>query len=239
MSIWQDSYLANLSAESIGQMAIDVNCIFARECLLIQAGQSLYTLPNYVRTLRRVTWRGRTLDAENWEELTMLTPATVTVGNASVFNEESSIGRPLYYAMHPTNPYDIRVYPTPGESFSNAGEPNVYAPQFNTPSCIIDYYREPDTTNVNPVISIPPYVLRRTQKAYVLWKAFAQEGPGQSLKISSYYQMKYNFLIEQFRAINEGCFAGKRYSIEDGMLEINGFRYPRPMLPANFERIIF
>jgi hypothetical protein len=237
--IWSDAYLVALSAEAIGQISIDVNAIFARECLLIQQGQSVYTLPNYVRTLRRVTWRGRTLDAENWEELTMLTPATVFVGMGSPNNEETSQSKPLYYAMHPTNVYDIRLYPTPNESFSNQGEPNVYAPTFNSPSCIIDYYREPDTTNTNSVISLPPYILRRTQKAYVLWKAFAQEGPGQSMKISGYYMMKYNFLIEQFRAINEGCFMGKRYAIEDGMLAINNFRYPRPMLPANFERIIF
>lgn len=237
--IWTDAYLNGLSADAIGQIAIDVNAIFVRECITIFQGVSVVTLPSYVRTVRRVTWRGRSLDAENWEELQMLTPATVFVSQGSSSNVESSQSRPLYYAMHPTNPYDLRFYPTPNESFQVSGEPNPYAPQFNTPSCIIDFYREPDTTNLNPLISLPSYMLRRTQKAYVLWKAFGQEGPGQALRIAGYYQMKYNFLIDQFRAINEGCFVGKKYSIEDGSLCIDGFRYPKPIMPSNFEAVRF
>ena len=239
MSIWSDQQLAQWSQDAIGQLAIEVNCIWCRECVPVTVGVSVITLPNYVRTLRRVTWRGRTLDAENWEELTMLGPATVFLAANSTGNIETSLSKPLYYAMHPTNPYDIRFYPTPNESFTSSGEPNVYAPQVNTPSCIIDYYREPDTTNTNPIVSIPPYILRRTQKAYVGWKAFSAEGKGQDLKAASYYHMKYLFLLDKFRSINEGCFVGKKYSIEDGMLTIDGFRYPRPMLPSNFERIVY
>jgi hypothetical protein len=234
-TIWSNSFLTQLEQDAIGQIAIDINCIFVRECVQTTAGTSVITLPGYVRTVRRVTWRGRSLDALNWEELTMVTPATVFVSNHNPANVESSIGRPLYYAMHPTNPWDIRLYPTPDESFTVLGEPNPYSPQVNTPSCIIDHYREPDTTNSNPVISIPSYILRRTQKAWCLWKAFSAEGPGQFLKAASFYQMKYNFLIEQFRLINDGCFVGKKYTVDDGLLSIDAFRYPKPILPSNFE----
>ena len=237
--IWTDAQLALWAADAIGQLAIEVNCIYARECIPTTQGVSVVTLPSYVRTVRRITWRGKSLDAENWEELTMLGPATVFLAAGSPANVETSQSRPLYYAMHPTNPYDIRFYPTPDESFTAQGETNVYSPQVNTPSCIVDYYREPDTTNSIPTISVPSYILRRTQKAYVLWKAFSAEGKGQDLKAASYYQMKWNFLVGQFRAINEGCFVGKKYAIDDGMLSIDGFRYPRPMLPSNFERVNF
>jgi len=227
--IWTDEQLVAWEEDAIGQIAVDVNCIFVRECIPIQRGQSVYTLPPYVRTLRRVTWRGKTLDAESWEELTLLTPATV--GGFI----ETSLSRPLYYAMHPTNPWDIRVYPTPGETFTIAGEPNPYSPQFNSPSCIIDFYREPDITNSQPAISLPKYALRRISKAYVCWKAFAAEGLGQNLNASKFYQLKYNFLIEKFRAINEGCFVAKKYSVGDGSLSNDTYRYPRPILPTNFE----
>lgn len=231
--IWTESFLNTLAADAIGQIAIDVNCIFARECMATVAGTSVYTLPAYVRTLRRVIWRGRGLDAVNWEELTLLSP--VTVGGFI----ETSQSRPLYYAMHPSNLYDIRLYPTPVESFTTVGETNVYAPQANTPSCIIEYWREPDTTETVPAISLPPYIARRTKKAYIAWKAFSTEGKGQNLKAASYYQMKYNFLIEQFRMINEGTFVSKKYNIEDGMLGIDNFKYPKPFLNANFERVFF
>jgi hypothetical protein len=140
--------------------------------------------------------------------------------------------------MHPTNPYDIRLYPTPNETFSIIGF-NPYAPQVNQSNCIVDFYRVPDYTNSNPAISLPPYILRRTQKAYVLWKAFAAEGKGQDLKASQYYGAKYDFLVEQFRKINEGAFVGKKYTVDDGMLSIDNFRYPRPLLPSQFERVQF
>lgn len=237
--IWTDAQLEQWSEDAIGQIAVDVNCIFVRECIAVTQGQSVYTLPAYVRTVRRVTWRGRTLDAESWEELTMLTPATVFLSQGSSANVETSQSRPLYYAMHPTNPYDIRLYPTPNESFTVTGESNPYAPQVNTPSCIVDFYREPDATNLIPVISIPPYILRRVQKAYVLEKAFAAEGKGQDLKASVFYGQKYQFLIDKFRSINDGCFVGKKYAIEDGSMSIDGWRYPRPILPSNFESVRF
>jgi hypothetical protein len=233
--IWSNTLLAQLQADAIGQISIDLQCIFARECIVTTAGVSVITLPPYVRTLRRVTWRGRSLDPLNWEELTLVSPATVFVSPGNPNNIETSLGRPLYYAMHPTNIYDIRLYPSPSESFAANGETDVYSPQVNTPSCIIDYYREPDTTNSDPTISLPPYILRRTQKAYALWKAFAAEGKGQNMRASSYYMNRYQFLIEQFRQINAGAFIGKRYAIDDGMLSIDAFRYPRPILPSNFE----
>lgn len=237
--IWTDQFLARLSSDAISEMAKDVNCIWARECIPTVVGTSVYTLPSYVRTVRRVTWRGRSLDAVMWEEMTMLTPATIFVGPGSSANVEASVSRPLYYCMHPTKLWDIRLYPCPNETFAANGEPNVYSPKVNSPSCIIDYYREPDTTNSNPLISIPPYILRRTQKAYALWKAFAAEGPGQNLKAASYYQMKYEFLIDKWRLINDSCFVGKKYSVEDGMLSIDGFKYPKPFLPSNFERVVY
>lgn len=239
--IWSDEQLSQWATDAIGQIAIEINCIFVRECIPTEEGVSVYTLPSYVRTVRRVTWRGKSVTPVNWDEFTLITPATAFLAPGSSANLETSRGLPLYYAMHPTNPWDIRFYPTPNESFTVAGEPNPYAPQVNSPSCIIDFYREPDTSDSgsDSVISIPAYVLRRIQKAYVGWKAFAAEGKGQDLKASEYYKNRYYFLIESFRLINEGCFIGKRYAIDDGQLTVDNFRYPKPVLPTNYENVRF
>jgi hypothetical protein len=237
--LWSDQQLALWSSDALSDIAVNVPCIFARECLAVTTGRSVYTLPTYVRTLRRVTWRGRTLDPASWEELQLLSPATVFLSLGSSANIETSVSRPLFYAMHPTNPYDIRLYPCPNESFITSGEPDPYSPTPNSPSCIIDYWREPDTTGLNPVISLPPYIARRTQKAYVLSVAFAAEGKGQDSQASNYYDQKYQFLLSQFKSINEGCFVSKKYSLGDSMLDPQSFRYPKPMLGPNFERTIF
>jgi hypothetical protein len=232
MPIWTDNYLSQLAQDAIGQIAGDVQCVWAREALTITAGVSIVSLPSYVRTIRRVTWRGKSLDALNWEEMCIITPATV----GGII--ESSQSKPLYYSMHPTKIYDIRLYPTPNESFNPAGI-DPYSPQVNAAACIVDYYREPDVTEATANISLPPYISRYIKKAYVLWKAFGAEGKGQNLRASSYYKMKYDLLIEQFRAINEGCFVGKRYDLGDGFLGTEEWKYPKPILPSNFERVYF
>jgi hypothetical protein len=100
-------------------------------------------------------------------------------------------------------------------------------------------WRNIDSTFTDPTSLLPNYIDRRTRKAYVLWKAFASEGKGQNARASKYYEQLYNFLIEQFIKINQGAYVGKRYAIEDGLLTIDGFRYPRPILPSQFERVIY
>jgi hypothetical protein len=238
--IWSDQQLEQWKQDAIGQIAIDVRCIWQRECLATTRGVSVIRLPNYVRSLARATWRGVSLIPQNWEELTVLTPATVFLHHPpdSAGNIES-IGRPQFYAQHPTDPYDIRLFPCPDESFAIIGEPNPYAPQANSPSFIIDYWREPSLTSSDPIISLPPYIERRIQKAYVLWKAFAAEGKGQDMQASGYYQSRYQFLINNFRSINEGTFVAKKYMLGDPLLDPEWGRPPRPSLPSRYERIIF
>lgn len=235
--IWSEAFIESLAAEAVGQIAIDVNCIWARECVATTQGISVIRLPNYVRTLSRITWRGWSLDPVGWDGLLALTPATVFAATDSPdTNTDNTVqGRPLYYAMHPTNPYDIRLFPTPNESFTIGGESDPYSPTTNSSSCIISYWRKPD--EATPLTSLPSYILRRTQKAFVLWHAFAAEGPGQNLKASVYYKRRYEFLVNRFRLINEGCFIGKRYVVDDGTLSLEGYVWPKPTLPPNFERV--
>lgn len=238
MSIWSDDFLNKLAIDAEQQINQDLRCIYFKFCMATVTGQMVYTLPDYVRSVLRVTWRGRKLDPVSWEELGLLTPATVFVGPGDPGNVNSVVSRPLYYAMHPTNPWDIRLYPTPNETFSDTGD-DPWGPTVNGPACIVSCWRVPDVTFTDPTLLVPPYIDRRTRKAWVLWKAYGAEGKGQSLLAAAYYKAKYDFLIEQFRAINEGCFISKKYAIDDGSLSTNNFRYPRPLMPANFERVIF
>lgn len=236
--IWSNAFLAKLQADAPGQINTDLNCIWTRECIAITQGQSVVTLPAYVRTLMRIVWRGKTLEPVNWVDLTLLSPGTVNMGTVGDPNNiETSLSRPMWYAMHPTNPWDVRFYPSPDESFTLGGEPDVFSPQVNTPSCIIEHWREPDQIQV--LFSIPSYIMRRTAKAYVLWKAFAAEGRGQNLKASAYYEKKYNFLIDQFRNINDSCYVSKRYELGTGLDTVENYKYPKPKMPTNFENYRF
>jgi|SRR6266853_367876 len=238
MSIWSNTFLNKLAIDAEQQINQDLQAIYFKFYLAVTSGLMVYTLPSYVRSVLRVTWRGRKLDPVSWEEMTLLTPATVFVGTGNSGNVNSVVSRPLYYCLHPTNPYDIRLFPTPNETFGVAGG-DPYGPVVNEPFCVVSCWRTSDTSYVDPTLVLPQYIDRRTRKAWILWKAYGAEGKGQSLTAAAYYKNKYEFLINQFRAINEGCFVSKKYAIDDGRLAIDNFRQSRPLLPANFERVIF
>jgi hypothetical protein len=238
--IWTDTQLNQWSIDALGAIATDLNCIWAREAIPVTIGNSVIRLPHYVRTLQRVTWRGKSLDCVSWEEFCEITPGTVFLTANSAANIEIQ-GVPLFYAMHPTDPYEIRLYPSPNESLAISGLSDPYAPTVNAAACVIAYWRVPDTNinNPNPLISLPGYIQRRIQKAYVLWKAFAAEGKGQDLLASNFYEAKYKVLINYFRSINEGSYVSKRYVLGDGISNLESRRYPKPTLGSSFERVIF
>jgi hypothetical protein len=237
--IWSDTYLAQLEQDAGDYILNAIPCLFFKFYLSINKGTSVYTLPPFVKSVLRVTWLGRQLEPLSWDELTIITPATVVVN--SLTRIETSISRPQWYAMHPTNLLDIRLYPTPDESF-DIGAPSTddpYSPYVAEPHCNISCWRYIDTTGQYPNATLPAYIYRRTVKAYVAWKAFAQEGPGQNTMASKYYKRRLDMLIQRFRLINDGTFVSKKYSLGDGDNGLENFRYPKPIYPANFERVIF
>lgn len=234
-TIWSDDFLNQLEEDAHQQINQDVQCVFEKSYFPTTKGLSLYTLPSFVRSVRRITWLGKRLDPVSWDELIALSPATVAV-NQSQFSEESVVSRPLYYAMHPTNPYAIRFFPTPDLSLPASGG-NPYATIANEQFCCLSYWRTTDESSDKT--SLPQYIARRTKKSYILGKAYEAEGKGQNLAASKYYLGKYSRLIKRFIAINTGCFVGKKYTLGDGLLELNAYRYPRPTLNPNFERVIF
>lgn len=239
--IWTPEFLQQLSTDAEQDINKRIpSLIYYRFCLATTQGISVYALPPYVRTVSRVSWLGRKLDPVNWDELIALTPATAVLHANAPDTISTVIGRPLYYAKHPTNPYDIRIFPTPNLNLSaTAQDPYSPLPESATQSqaCIIACWRSIDSSFNDPTALLPTYVDRRMRKAYVLWKAFEAEGKGQNSAAARYYQKIYEVLIEKFVQINNGTYVAKRYAIENGMLTIDNFRYPKPILPSNFEMV--
>jgi hypothetical protein len=236
--IWSDQFLQQLEQDAGDYILNEIACLFQKFYLPVVSGTSVYTLPPQVKSILRVTWLGRQLEPLSWDELTIITPATVVVN--SLTRIETSVGRPQWYALHPTNIHDIRLYPTPDMTFDQTtSSDDPYSPYVNEPHCNISCWRYIDSSGVDPTAQLPSYIFRRTMKAYVLWKAFKQEGKGQNLTASKFYKGKLDYLIAKFRSINAGTFVSKRYSLGDGDNGIENFRYPKPIYPANFERVLF
>lgn len=233
--IFSDALLTQLDSDATSDIVSQVPCIFYRFYLGTTAGQDVYTLPGFVKSVIRITWRGVALTPLSWEEMTLLTPTTMFLGVGNPQNVSTgTTGNPLWYSFNPSNIFDIKFYPPPAYSFLTTGDP--YSPIVED-RCIVSCWRTVDDTN--PKATLPLYINRRTRKAYILSKAFQIEGKGQSIKIAAYYTKKFKFLIEQFRLINEGCFVSKRYQLgENDLVTIDGFKYPKPTLNPNFERVI-
>ncbi len=228
MSIWTDEVLNQYAADAEIAIQLDLKCIFHRFHLETTADLSVYTLPEKVRGVTRITWRGEKLDEVDWNQLVLLTPSSVFVDGSTKIEGTSS--RPYYYALHPTNVHDLRFFPTPNESFTTTGDP--YSPAVEG-KCIVSCWRNIDTSD--PLASLPTYIDRRTRKAYILWKAFEKEGKGQNLTAAKFYKSKYTFLISQFRSINEGAYVSRRYALGN-TISFGNSRPLKPTLPSNFER---
>jgi len=226
VSIWTDALLDQLAADAQSDISVQVNCLFHRFYLATTAGTAEYTLPAKVRGVTRITWRGKKIDPTSWLDIEIWY-------NGSQFIDPSQ-STPQFYALNPNNVKKIRFYPSPDESFAATGDP--YAPTANESKCLISCWRSVESGVA--AATLPSYTERRTIKAYVLWRAFEKEGKGQNLTAAAYYKRKYEFLISQFRRINEGAYIAKRYALgEDALL--NQSRPAKPVLPANFERTIF
>src|SRR4030042_1555405 len=170
MPLWDESYLNRLLDEAEDYLYTSVRCIFDRYGLDITAGQSVYTLPNYTKHILRITYKGKKLYPLTFQEFCILNPASAVVSES--YKVESPNSTPLYYVKHPTNFYDIRLYPTPSETIS-APISNLFGSACGS-GLIVSCYR---TFSIDqPYLQMPRYLTRRVKKAYVLWKAFAKEG---------------------------------------------------------------
>lgn len=230
-NIWSDTYLNQVLSDAAHDIVSQVNCLFHRFYLTTVSGTPVYTLPDKVKGIKRITWRGKELTPLSWMELESIAPGQAFVSGA--IKIEGSSSTPQFYALHPTNILDIKFYPTPNESLSATGG-DPLSPTPNEARCTISVWRSIDDSI--PEATLPGYVNRRTRKAYALWRAYGKEGIGQNHKASAYYKERYKFLIGLFRKINSGAFACIRYQLDEGLPPM-GRRPTKPVLPANFESV--
>ena len=232
--IWDESYLLGKLEEAERDAVGKVDYLFYRTTISVTQGWSTVTLPSYVRKIARITWKGYKIWPVSWREMRDLNPSVAVVSDEERY--ETTQGKPLYYCLHPNNYRKIQFFPAPNESI--AADPLGTADIMGTaiPNyVIVSCYRAPSTSN--PSLQLPPYIARRTKKAYALREAFLIEGKGQNIKASDYYSQKYDWEIENFKKINNGVFVARRPQLSDKLGGSGaGGRPARPVLPVNFAR---
>lgn len=185
--------------------------IVDRLSLSIVANTSLYTLPDYVLSIRRITYLGQKLDPlphRNWRE---------------VFQSATQKGKPFWYVYNNVGLNKIQLFPCPNDTIAEVT--NVWDTEILT-GCIVEYYRVAD--NISYII--PSALRRQLLKIYVAAQCFAIEGAGQNVKMSKYFNAKWERRKEEFFSLLRELYDKPRKLIVNEIVSSNYFP-AAPVLP--------
>lgn len=143
-----------------------------RISLNIQTNVALYTLPDYVVSIKRITYLGKKLDPlpkRNQRE---------------VFQAATQAGNPFWYVYNNIGANLISLFPTPEQNLPTVT--NVWDTDIPN-SCIVEFFRATD----NNTFKIPSYLRRQLLKYYTAKRAYAIDGAGGNLKLVKYYTEKW------------------------------------------------
>lgn len=208
------STVTRLSQEGEDAFSDDNNCILKRVAPATVSGVALITLPDDVKSIRRVTWKGYKLDPlpqRNFRE---------------VFQGATQQGRPFWYVFNNVGQNLIQLFPAPNETL-NAVTVNLWGSAIPN-QLIVTYFQAPDYINA----IIPLYFRRRLLKTYVLRGCFNIEGQGQNLKNSKYFKQRWDQLVKLYGQLLDDLHNKPRKLVVQGISA--AYCFPgTPLLPIN------
>lgn len=179
-TLWDSNTIVRFSQEGENDFVEEYPCILTRISLQVTVKQAIYTLPDDVRSIRRVSWKGWKLDPLGQRNM------------REVFSQATQVGKPYWYVFNNVGANNIQFFPMPDESISPSGL-NLYSDGISK-DVIIEYFMLPDyASNV-----VPQYFRRRLLKAYVLKSCFSIEGQGQNLKNREYWNGRWDELKKKY-----------------------------------------
>src|SRR5580765_4403458 len=98
--IWTESYIWQLHNDADDEICNRLDLIYVRFPLHIIANQAIYTLPDWVRRVDAVYWKGKKVDPISYESMIL-------------FQNSTSSTESYYYCLWPTGIKDIRLHPAP------------------------------------------------------------------------------------------------------------------------------
>lgn len=190
MPTWDDDYLIRLTQEAEKEISRALNPIWSRYPIEITAGTATYTLPDYVRGITNVKWKGISLDPLYQSEVIKhIDPKYFT-----------NRGQVRWYLRSPENFQIIRFVSVPNEDITaDPQNDDLFNSGIIANRVIVSFYREPDTSG--NLLSLPDYISRRIVKNYVLYRAYKKEGHGQHIQASIYYKQKYDQQIKYYKEL--------------------------------------
>lgn len=212
--LWDSTTIIRFSQEGENDFVEEYPCILTRMSLPLTQNVSTYTLPDDIRSIRRVTYLGFKLDPLGQRNM------------REVFNYATQVGKPFWYVFNNIGANKIQFFPIPDQTINPSGG-NLYSDAITT-DLIIEYFKLPDFAT----FVIPPYFRRRLLKAYVLKNCFSIEGQGQNLKNRDYFAQRWDQLKQKYGQFLDEIHNKSRKLCLNGITSSQFFPHT-PVLPVS------
>jgi hypothetical protein len=213
-NLFTSNTITRLSQEGENAFAVMYPCIIKRIAPAIVSGQNLITIPDDVKSIQRVAYKGYKLDPlpqRNFRE---------------VFQNGGQQGKPFWYIFNNVGQNTLQLFPTPSENIAAATD-NLFGSAIIN-QFIITYYAVPDYATY----IIPDFFRRRLLKNYVLRGCFNIEGQGQNLKASKYFKQRWEQLSQLYGNLLCDLHNKPRKLVVNGIT--SAYYFPgQPILPID------
>lgn len=212
--LFNSALVTRFSEEAETDFADDFPCLQTRVALSVVSGTATYTLNEDVRSIRRITWKGKKLDPLPHNQF------------RDAFQAGTQQGTPFWYLYNNIGLNQIKFFPSPNETIGSTTD-DLYGSEIDS-RVIVDYFRMPDFSTY----VLPLYFRRRLLKAYVMRGCFGVEGPGQNVKNVKYFKARYQFLKLLYGGLLEDIHNRPRKLVL-GMTAGQSFFPGSPVLPMS------
>ena len=208
--------LTRLFSDAEIEFSVNYPCILDRLSLAITASTAEYTIPDYVHSIKRVTWKG-----------TKVWPMPART-QRQAFQSATQTGKPFWYIFNNINQNKISLYPVPSETIA-AGTGDLWGPTEISARFIVEFWRVADGITY----TIPTYLRRRLLKLYVAKQAYALESKGQKLKNRDYFTKRWAVSMQAFSGLIDELQTKPRKLVVSGGLPASRTFPQSPLLPID------
>lgn len=215
MARFKSSDIVRFANQGEVEISIERPFLVDRYSPAVQAGNAVITIPDYVRSIKRMTWFGWAMDplpGRNQRE---------------VFQGIASVGRPFWYVYNEVSSNTLKLFPNPDVTL-NAVAGDLWAANQIQQGLVIEFYRPSD----NSTFVLPPYKKRQMLKAYVSKRAYQVDGPGMNMKLAQYYTQKWEVAKQNFVSLLDDLYTMPRKLMVDQVTNSN-FYPGTPILPID------
>jgi hypothetical protein len=181
------------------ELSVDKPFLCDRISLGLSTGVSVYTLPDYVLSIKRITILGQGLDP------------LPRRNEREVFQKADQRSKPFWYIYNNIGLNTIKLFPVPGSDLL-AVSGDLWGDDAIRTGCIVEFYRTADFS----YFIVPVPLRRQLLKRFTASRAFRKEGAGQNLKVAQYFVQQWEAWKNDYYTLLSDLYSQpRRFVIND------------------------